>query len=132
MNQPEQEQELARKLVQHLDHGVDRLAPDVRERLTTARRAALSQYREQSAPVLGLSWAGQAIGRLSANRFYEGRSLVVVATFMLALAGIAWWQVSINPVNDIAEIDTSLLTDELPVNAYLDKGFDSWLKRSSR
>jgi hypothetical protein len=132
MNQPEQEQELARKLVQHLDHGVDRLAPDVRERLATARRAALSQYREQSAPVLGLSWAGQAIGRLSANRFYEGRSLVVVATFMLALAGIAWWQVSINPVNDTAEIDTSLLTDELPVNAYLDKGFDSWLKRSSR
>ncbi|HKU71964.1 MAG TPA: DUF3619 family protein [Burkholderiales bacterium] len=130
MNQPEQE--LARKLVQHLDDGVDRLAPDVRERLATARRAALSQYREQSAPVFGLSWAGQAAARLGGNRLYEGRNLVAVAAFMVALAGIAWWQVSNNPVNDIADIDTSLLTDELPVNAYLDKGFDSWLKRSSR
>jgi uncharacterized protein DUF3619 len=131
MNQPEQE--LARKLVQHLDYGVDRLAPDVRERLATARRAALSQYREQPASVLGLSWAGQVAGRLTAHRFYEGRNLVAVVTFMLALAGIAWWQVgNNNPVNEIADIDTSLLTDELPVNAYLDKGFDSWLKRSSR
>ena len=130
MNQPEQE--LARKLVQRLDDGVDRLAPDVRERLATARRAALSQYREQSAPVLGLSWAGQAAGKLGAHRLYEGRNLVAVAAFMLALGGIAWWQVTNNPVNDIADIDTSLLTDELPVNAYLDKGFDSWLKRSSR
>jgi len=25
-----------------------------------------------------------------------------------------------------------LLTDELPLNAYLDRGFDSWLKRSAR
>lgn len=130
MNQPEQE--LARKLVQHLDYGVDRLAPDVRERLAATRRAALSQYREQPASVLGLSWAGQAAGRLAANRFYEGRNLVAVAAFTLALAGIAWWQISNNPVNDVADIDTSLLTDELPVNAYLDKGFDSWLKRSSR
>jgi uncharacterized protein DUF3619 len=130
MNQPEQE--LARKLVQHLDYGVDRLAPDVRERLAAARRAALSQYREQPASVLGLSWAGQAVGRLGAHRFYEGRNLVAVAALVLAVAGIAWWQVGNNPVNDVADIDTSLLTDELPVNAYLDKGFDSWLKRSSR
>jgi hypothetical protein len=32
----------------------------------------------------------------------------------------------------LAEVDAGLLTDELPINAYLDKGFDSWLKRSSR
>ena len=32
--------------------------------------------------------------------------------------------------NDIAEIDASLLTDDLPINAYLDNNFEAWLKRS--
>jgi hypothetical protein len=128
MNQPEHE--LARKLVQHLDNGVDRLAPGVRERLLTARNAALSKYREQPQPVLGLAWAGQAAARMAPS-FYDTRNLVAVAALVLALVGVAYWQVSA-PVNDIADIDTNLLTDELPVNAYLDKGFDSWLKRSPR
>jgi hypothetical protein len=26
----------------------------------------------------------------------------------------------------------NLLTDDLPINAYLDQGFDSWLKRAPR
>jgi hypothetical protein len=130
MNHPEQE--LARKLVQRLDDGVDRLAPNVRERLEMARHAALSQYREQSEAAVGLSGA-EAVARLAGHRISDGRNLAVAAALMLALAGIAWWQISVNnPVNDTADIDTSLLTDELPVNAYLDKGFDSWLKRSSR
>jgi hypothetical protein len=129
MNQPEHE--LARKLVKHLDYGVERLAPGVRERLRAARNAALSKYREQPEPVLGLAWAGQATARITQHHFYDARSLVAVAALVLALAGVAWWQVSA-PLNEVADIDTSLLTDELPVNAYLDKGFDSWLKRSSR
>jgi hypothetical protein len=129
MNQPEHE--LAKKVVQHLDYGVDRLEPGVRERLLTARNTALSQYREQPQPVLGLAWAGQAAARITQPSFYDARNLIAVAALVLALVGVAWWQVSA-PVNDIADIDTNLLTDELPVNAYLDKGFDSWLKRSPR
>ena len=129
MNQPEHE--LAKKLVQHLDQGVDRLGPDVRQRLLTARNAALSKYREQPAPVLGLAWAGQAAARITEPGFYDARNLIAVATLVLALAGVGYWQISA-PGNDVADIDTNLLTDELPVSAYLDKGFDSWLKRSSR
>jgi hypothetical protein len=130
MNQPEQE--LARKLVQHLDYGVDRLAPRVRERLESARNAALSQYRERPEAAFGLSWGGQTAARTGGHWFSDGRNLAAAAALMLALGGIAWWQVGNSPANDVADIDTSLLTDELPVNAYLDKGFDSWLKRSSR
>jgi len=129
MNQPEHE--LAKKLVQHLDYGVDRLEPRVRERLLTARKAALSSYRAQPEPVLGLAWAGQAAARIMEPNFYDARNLIAITALVLALVGVAWWQGNA-PVNDIADIDTSLLTDELPVNAYLDKGFDSWLKRSAR
>jgi len=125
------EHELARKLVQYLDDGVDRLEPSVRARLQAVRNAALSKYREHPEPVLGLAWAGQAAARVTEHSFYDRRNLVAVATLVLALTGVAYWQ-SNAVVNEVADLDTSLLTDELPVNAYLDKGFDSWLKRSSR
>ena len=128
MNQPEHE--LARKIVRVLDHGVDQLESATRERLLAARNVALSQYREKPEAVFGLVWAGQA-GRLTERRQFNPRFMVALAALLLALAGIAYWQ-STGPVNDYAEIDSNLLTDELPLNAYLDKGFDSWLKRSPR
>ena len=33
-------------------------------------------------------------------------------------------------VEEIEEIDAAILTSDLPINAYLDKSFDTWLKRS--
>jgi hypothetical protein len=130
MNRPEHE--VARKLVEHLDNGVDSLEPGVRGRLLAARNAALSHYREKPQSVLGLTWAGAAAGRGSDYRFLDPRHLVVGAMLVLAVAVVVWWQSNDSPANELAEIDSHLLADELPVNAYLDKGFDSWLKRSSR
>jgi len=129
MNQPEHE--LAGKIVQHLEYGVDQLDPGTRERLLAARKAALSHYREQPEPVFGLAWAGQALARVAESRFYNARHLIAIAALILGLVGFAYWQ-SVGPANELADIDASLLTDELPINAYLDKGFDSWLKRASR
>ena len=129
MNQPEQE--LARKIVQVLDHGVDHLEPGARERLAAARMAALSHYRDRPEPVLGLAWAGQAVARITEHRYAGVRYLVAVSMLVAALAGVAYWQ-SNGTTNELADIDTGLLTDELPLNAYVDKGFDSWLKRSPR
>jgi hypothetical protein len=129
MNQPEHK--LARSIVRHLDYGVDHLDPAVRERLLAARGTALSRYREQPATVTGLAWATQAAARVTEHRFYGARHLVAISALVLALAGIAYWQ-SVGMTSSNAEIDSDLLTDELPINAYLDKGFDSWLKRSSR
>lgn len=125
------EHELARRIARYLNDGVDHLEPGVRERLVVARNIALSKYRERPQMVAGLAWAGAAAARIVEHRHYGARHLIAVATMVLALAGIAYWQ-SNGPVNEIADIDTSLLTDELPINAYLDKGFDSWLIRSPR
>ena len=129
MNQPEHE--LAKKLVQYLDYGVDHIEPGVRERLAAARRSALSHYRERPATVLGLAWAGPAARWRTEYRFNSARLLIAAATLVLATAGVVYWQ-SAGPANGLTEIDLNLLTDELPINAYLDKGFDSWLKRSLR
>ena len=120
MNQPEHE--LARKLVEYLDDGLDHIEPRVRDRLAAARREALSHYRAQPATVIG----PVLVGWLA-----EHRLLLAAAALVVAMAGVLYWQ-SARPANGLAELETYLLTDDLPVNAYLDKGFDSWLKRSSR
>jgi hypothetical protein len=129
MNRPEHE--LAREIVQYLEDGVDRLEPRVRERLAAARRNALSRYREQPAPVFGLAWAGHAAVWLTEHTFRGTRLLIAAAALAALTVGLVYWQ-SPAPTNGLADIDVYLLTDELPINAYLDKGFDSWLKRSSR
>jgi hypothetical protein len=130
MTQPEHE--LARKIIEHLDHGTERLEPGTRERLAAARKVALSHYREKSEAMLGLAWAGQAMTRFAEHRLHHTRLLAAAAAIAVLLAGFAYWQATGPASNDLAEIDLGLLTDELPLNAYLDKGFDSWLKRSSR
>jgi hypothetical protein len=129
MNLPEDE--LARKIVRVLDDGVDHLERGTRERLAAARRTALSHYRDRPETLLGLAWAGQAVARLSEHRFHSVWNLIAVAAMVLALAGVIYWQ-SNGTTSDFAEIDMGLLTDELPLNAYIDKGFDTWLKRSPR
>ncbi len=128
MNRPDDE--LAGKIVKQLDRGVERLDPATRERLAAARKVALSHYRERPEPVFGLAWAVTAISHVGGQRPHRARYLVAVAALVLGLIGVAYWQ-TMTP-NDFSEIDVNLLTDDLPVNAYLDKGFDSWLKRASR
>lgn len=129
MNPPENE--FARRIVEHLDKGTDDLEPATRERLLAARKAALRRYRERPAPLFGLTWAGHAIAQISGHRFYSVRNLIAMTVLLIGLTGLAIWT-GLGSSNGIADIDAGLLTDELPINAYLDKGFDSWLKRASR
>ena len=91
----------------------------------------MSRYREQPEPAWGLTWAMNAIGQRGGQRPHGGRYLVAVATLVLALIGFGYWQ-TMTGNNDFSDVDVNLLTDELPINAYLDNGFDSWLKRASR
>ena len=129
MNPPDDD--LARKVVGALDRSVEKLDAGTRERLAGARRLALSHHREQVVPVWSLAWAMNAASPRNAYRQYGVRYLLVMCAFVLAIAGFSYWQVTA-PATDFAEIDVNLLTDDLPINAYLDSGFDSWLKRSSR
>ena len=131
MNEPDHE--LARKLVGHLNHGCRNLEPATAERLLAARKLALSRYQGETAPAWGWATASQAIGRLAEQRPGSAPMLIAAAALVAALIGVAYWQTYGNGLaNELAEVDVGLLTDELPLNAYLDRGFDSWLKRSLR
>jgi len=125
------EQELAKKIVQHLDQGLDHIRQGTLYKLQSARMAALERYREARQPVLGLAWAGDVAFRLSHSRHFNARNMLALGLLLLSLIGVTYWQLAIQS-SDIAEIDASLLTSELPINAYLDSGFEAWLKRSSQ
>jgi Protein of unknown function (DUF3619) len=129
MNRPDDE--VAAKIVQRLDYGVESLDAGTRERLAAARKVALSHYRERPEPVFGFAWAMSALSlRGGSQRLQGARYLIAIAALVLGLIGFAYWQ-TLQP-NDFSDIDVRLLTDDLPIDAYLDRGFDSWLKRSSR
>lgn len=127
------EQELAGKIVQHLEHGLGHIKQGTLYQLQSARKAALERYREAPQPVLGLAWAGDAAFRLSHNRHFNARNLLALGLLLLSLVGVTYWQLALQSgANELAEIDASLLTGDLPINAYLDRDFEAWLKRSSQ
>lgn len=125
------EQELAKKIVQNLDQGLGHIKQGTLYRLQSARMAALERYHRAPQPVFGLAWAGDAAFRLSHSRHLNTRNVLALGLLLLSLIGVVYWQLAIQS-SDIAEIDMSLLTGDLPINAYLDSGFEAWLKRSSQ
>jgi len=125
-----EQDELARRIVKLLDESTERIGNVEQERLAAARQLALTRYRPR--PVMGWApaWAN-GMSWLTERHVFGVRYLLPMAALVLGLAGVVY--VNSNGASpDIADIDAGLLTDELPINAYLDKGFDSWLKRSPR
>jgi hypothetical protein len=122
------EREFGYQIKQQLDQTLD-LNPAALKRLKIAREQALAHQR-QSEPVFALAWVDAVVGRLSGNPTSAGIALAGAA-LVIALVGIQYWQQQPS-VEEIEEIDAAILTGDLPINAYLDKSFDTWLKRSQR
>ncbi|MFI4923375.1 MAG: DUF3619 family protein, partial [Burkholderiales bacterium] len=119
------EQDLGRKIARYLEQGANRLRQGTLYRLQAARSAALQKYHAE--PAFGLAGEGLAPSRLRHSQLLSLRFLLPLALVLLSLGGIVYWQTA-QQSNDVDEIDAHLLTDDLPINAYLDKDFDAWLK----
>jgi hypothetical protein len=122
---------IARKIRQVLDLGVERIDSRRLERLRISRERALL-VQKQHAPQGGFARVGDALAQYS-DAYSMSRIWLPLAALVVGLAMIFQWQ-SMQPTMTVAEaeeIDAALLTSELPINAYLDRGFDAWLKRSS-
>lgn len=125
-----QEHEIAQKIVRELDRSTRNIGGEAVARLTAAREQALARFEQ--APALGMAGAGQFVSHLLERPAAGVRYALSLAVLILGLAGIVYWQSSNGNGSELADLDARLLTDDLPIDAYLDKGFDSWLKRQSR
>ena len=111
--------------IRHLLNQGAHLEPRVADRLKVARELALSRQRAERAPVL--VWADNVLGNGWGWGSLSARVVLPVVMLAVAVFGIYRWQEN-QRLAEVVEIDTQLLTDDLPIDAYLDRGFQNFLK----
>ncbi len=131
MNNTQQDHELAEKIARVLDQGTQQLDAGTASKLLEARKQALAYFNEQPARSWAFEWATLGVTRMAEPFSYNLRALAVLLALLASLAGAVAWQSFSTQSSEIADIDEGLLTSELPINAYLDRSLDSWLKRPS-
>lgn len=96
-------------------------------RLFEARQAALQHHM---APAAVLSAAG--FGQISRG-WMEGKLRpVLMAGILVAALSAGNHLMSVQHMENQEDIDAALLSDDLPISAYLDSGFQTWLADSSQ
>lgn len=105
-----------------------RLDAPILERLRVARSRALAAQRLE--PVPALAAAGSTLGTLGGITGLSLRVLIPGALLVGGLLGIHSWQQH-QRAAEVVEIDARILTDTLPIDAYIDKGFEVWLKKQA-
>ena len=102
----------------------------VSARLAEARSLALANQRKSRVGTWNLLAGNFSLD--NQGRFeIAGRYVLPLVVLVLGLMAVNLWQQHQQAI-EIEEIDTAVLTGDLPIDAYLDKGFDAWLKRSSQ
>lgn len=121
------EQQFAHKLRHHLDQGARNVDALTLNKLMMARQLALSHHK--TATVAGLSLAG--VGHILHETFMpRARTTLALVMLTLSVTGAYYWS-HFQEAEENEEIDSALLSDDLPINAYLDHGFHAWLAQPS-
>ena len=104
----------------------------IAERLRAARERALERRRIAQEPAL--AWMrgadGSVIGGFGGTGGFSLRLALATALLVAGLVAIYSGQLD-QRAAEVEELDALLLTDDLPIDAYLDRGFETWLKKVS-
>ncbi len=132
------EGQVASRLASHLSLGTGGLAPDITERLRFSRERALNVARQQQrvqAPAREAAPAWQLQGQQATLMGGPPPVWLRMASafpLLVLLAGLVLIQHhhQKEQIQVAAEIDSALLADELPPDAYGDPGFSEYLRRT--
>jgi hypothetical protein len=121
----------ANKVRQALNEG-SRVDTHIAERLRAARERAIANRKPEREPALAWarSTAAGVIGGFGGFGGFSVRLLLPTALLIAGLVAIYSWQQD-QRAADVEELDAQLLADDLPIDAYLDRGFETWLKKVS-
>jgi hypothetical protein len=124
--------DFAKKIATYLDSAAAELKPGTAYRLQVARREALARLADP-ARIAGMELAGAAgnggrTGTLGGGRglWTSGRLWVGIMLIVAAVAGYHQWH-AYQQLDELEETDAALLSSDLPIDAYLDRGFQNWL-----
>ena len=123
------ENHIGYRIRQHLNQGLT-LGNEASDRLRLGREQAL-QKQKVTVYATANAWAGNVLGRMVAPEALLPRVVLPAVVLVVGLLAINTWQQT-QAFKEIEEIDVAVLAGDLPIDAYLDKGFDAWLKRSSQ
>ncbi len=96
------------------------------QRLRAARELALQHQRPEPAPAF--AWADNVLGSFGGWGGLSVRVLAPLVALAVGIAAVYTWQLK-QRLAEVEEIDAMLLTDDLPIDAYLDRNFQNWLKK---
>ena len=122
------------KVASLLNGSADRLPYRVVHRLDRAREAALARLPADAVaepvPMVVPAAGTTPIGVPS--RLWRALAVAVPPVIVAAgLYGIVVWTDS-RDAEEIAEVDAAVLTDDLPISAYADRGFGVYLNNNTR
>ena len=120
------EREFAYRVRHHLNLGAEGIDRKIADRLFAARQNALVRQKAAGAQ-LSLAGAGHAAADVILP---YARALVAMIGLAIGVVGVSTWN-DYQKAAEFEEIDSALLADDLPLNAYLDKGFQAWLSEQS-
>ena len=121
------ENEIAGRIVARLDQDLVDLPAATVQRLQAARQAAMAAYRLER-PLWGQFRAGNVLSGWGLGRGLTARLILPAAIVLASITGLIYWQMSNHHEE---ELDAGLLAGELPIHAYTDPGFETWLKHSN-
>jgi hypothetical protein len=122
--------DFAKKITTYLDHGTASLKAGTAYRLQAARTEALARLTApKRAPEMALAGARglMSVGPASRPFYAQARFWLGVAIIAAAAYGYQQWQVY-QQVKEYEELDAQILSSDLPIDAYLDRGFQNWIK----
>ena len=112
-----------------LSQGSQSLPAGIKDRLYAARLKAISVKKPEKVGIQQHVLASATGNWFSGSRsFWDNVGWIApLIVLVFGLIGIAQWQQD-SRINDIAELDVALLTDDVPPDAYADSGFMGFLK----
>jgi hypothetical protein len=123
----------AYKIRHALNENLDKLPESTTERLSSARKIALLRKKKESPLRVLVShrmFAAPSGGSSSEPLSWLARMGMAVPLVVLALGLTSIYEFEKQRhIDDTAEIDAAVLTDELPLSAYLDDGFNAYLAK---
>jgi hypothetical protein len=129
--------DFAKKLTGYLDDGTANLKAGTAYRLQLARQEALARITDpqrvgaaRMTPALAGAAAGT--GTVGGGRASRSNVKLWLGILVIVAAGVGYqqWQ-AYQQVRDLAETDAAILSSDLPIDAYLDRGFQNWLKNDT-
>ena len=122
------EERYAYRVRQTLNFGLKDIPPAASRRLEAARHLALARQK-QAAPQLVTAGTGILSLTTSVYTPYFKQALAVIALLLGMWISFYWH--SVQYVTELEDVDSALLTDDLPPDAFLDNDFFEWLKDDS-